>query len=50
MGDSDLIPEMGGFMVDVIFVPDRGIFFINAEETAKAAAKIMLSLAITMHC
>jgi len=48
-GDTDLIPEMADFRVDVALLPVSGIYVMTAEEAAQAATRINPQLAIPMH-
>ncbi len=49
-GDTDLIPEMGSLgPVDAALLPIGGIYTMNAEEAAEAAAKIKPRVAVPMH-
>jgi L-ascorbate metabolism protein UlaG (beta-lactamase superfamily) len=48
-GDSDYIPEMKNFHVDIALLPVSGTYVMTAEEAAKAALAIEPALAIPMH-
>ncbi len=48
-GDTDLIPEMEGLKVDVMFTPVSGTFTMTADEASQATKKIKPKLAIPMH-
>ena len=48
-GDTDLIPEMKNFKVDVALLPVSGTYVMTAEEAVKAAQVILPDLAIPMH-
>jgi len=48
-GDTDVIPEMHGLLVDVALLPVSGTYVMTAEEAATAAALINPKLAIPMH-
>lgn len=48
-GDTDLIPEMKTFKVDIAFLPVSGKYVMTAEEAAKAADAIKPQMAIPMH-
>ena len=48
-GDTDLIPEMDNFSVDIALLPVSGTYVMNAEEAIKAVRKINPKIAIPMH-
>lgn len=48
-GDTDFIPEMKGFEVDIALLPVSGTYVMTAEEAIAAAAAIEPALAIPMH-
>jgi L-ascorbate metabolism protein UlaG (beta-lactamase superfamily) len=48
-GDTDYIPEMKNFKVDIAFLPVSGIYVMTAEEAIKAAFDIKPTIAIPMH-
>lgn len=48
-GDTDYIPEMKNFHVDIALLPVSGTYVMTAEEAAKAALAIEPALAIPMH-
>jgi len=48
-GDTDLIPEMKTFKVDIAFLPVSGKYVMTAEEAAKAADVLKPQIAIPMH-
>jgi L-ascorbate metabolism protein UlaG (beta-lactamase superfamily) len=48
-GDTDLIPEMEGFNVDVACLPVSGTYVMTAEEAVKSTRHIKLKVAIPMH-
>lgn len=48
-GDTDLIPEMEGLKIDVMFTPVSGTYVMTADEAAQAVKKISPKLAIPMH-
>ena len=48
-GDTDYIPEMKNFHVDIAFLPVSGTYVMTAEEAVKAALAIEPALAIPMH-
>lgn len=48
-GDTDLIPEMGEYKVDIALFPVSGTYAMTAEEAVKAALKIKPAIAIPMH-
>jgi|GEM_PF-45044 len=48
-GDTDLIPEMKNFKVDVALLPIGGTYTMTASEAAKAANIIKPRVAIPMH-
>jgi L-ascorbate metabolism protein UlaG (beta-lactamase superfamily) len=48
-GDTDLIPEMNSFDVDIALLPVSGTYVMTAEEAVEAAKTIKPKLAIPMH-
>jgi L-ascorbate metabolism protein UlaG (beta-lactamase superfamily) len=48
-GDSDYIPEMERFNVDIACLPVSGVYVMTAEEAAEAAKRIKPKIAIPMH-
>jgi L-ascorbate metabolism protein UlaG (beta-lactamase superfamily) len=48
-GDTDLIPEMSEFKVDIALLPVSGKYVMTAEEAAKAAQVIQPQVVIPMH-
>jgi L-ascorbate metabolism protein UlaG (beta-lactamase superfamily) len=48
-GDTDYIPEMKNFRVDIALLPVSGTYVMTAEEAVKAALDIKPKLAIPMH-
>jgi L-ascorbate metabolism protein UlaG (beta-lactamase superfamily) len=48
-GDSDVIPEMKSFSVDVALLPVSGTYVMTAEEAVEAARILKPRLAIPMH-
>lgn len=48
-GDTDFIPEMNDFEVDIALVPVSGTYVMTADQAAKAALAINPKLAIPMH-
>ncbi len=48
-GDTDYIPEMKNFKVDVALLPVSGTYVMTADEAAQAAREIKPKLAIPMH-
>jgi len=48
-GDTDLIPEMKNFKVDIALLPVSGTYVMTADEAVKAALDIKPKLAIPMH-
>jgi L-ascorbate metabolism protein UlaG (beta-lactamase superfamily) len=48
-GDTDLIPEMGSFPVDIALLPVSGTYVMTAEEAVEAAKRIKPKTAIPMH-
>jgi L-ascorbate metabolism protein UlaG (beta-lactamase superfamily) len=48
-GDTDFIPEMKGFRVDIALLPVSGTYVMTAEEAVQAAGAIKPKLAIPMH-
>ncbi len=48
-GDSDFIPEMSGFNVDIALLPVSGTYVMTADQAVEAALAIKPKLAIPMH-
>ena len=48
-GDTDYIPEMKGFKVDIALLPVSGTYVMTAEEAVKAALDINPGFAVPMH-
>jgi L-ascorbate metabolism protein UlaG (beta-lactamase superfamily) len=48
-GDTDYIPEMKDFRVDIALLPVSGTYVMTAEEAVKAALDIRPQVAIPMH-
>ncbi len=48
-GDTDHIPEMKDFKVDIALLPVSGTYVMTAEEAVKAAFDIKPKIAIPMH-
>jgi L-ascorbate metabolism protein UlaG (beta-lactamase superfamily) len=48
-GDTDRIPEMGSFQVDIALLPVSGTYVMTAEEAVEAARMIKPKVAIPMH-
>jgi L-ascorbate metabolism protein UlaG (beta-lactamase superfamily) len=48
-GDTDFIPEMKDFKVDIALLPVSGTYVMNADQAVKAALAISPKLAIPMH-
>lgn len=48
-GDTDRIPEMKSFDVDVALLPVSGTYVMTAEEAAEAAVDLKAKVAIPMH-
>lgn len=48
-GDTDFIPEMKAFHVDIAFLPVSGTYVMHSDQAAKAAIAINPKLAIPMH-
>ncbi len=48
-GDTDLIPEMRGFKVDVALLPVSGTYVMTASEAVEAAQTLKPQLVIPMH-
>lgn len=48
-GDTDYIPEMKDFRVDIALLPVSGTYVMTAEEAVKAALDIKPRVAIPMH-
>lgn len=48
-GDTDLIPEMDEFEVDIALLPVSGTYVMTAEEAVEAAKRLKPEIAIPMH-
>jgi L-ascorbate metabolism protein UlaG (beta-lactamase superfamily) len=48
-GDTDYIPDMKNFNVDIALLPVSGTYVMTAEEAVKAALDIKPKIAIPMH-
>jgi len=48
-GDTDFIPEMDTFSVDIALLPVSGTYVMTAEEAVNAAKRIKPQIAIPMH-
>jgi L-ascorbate metabolism protein UlaG (beta-lactamase superfamily) len=48
-GDTDVIPEMASFEVDIALLPVSGIYVMTADEAVEAARILQPQLAIPMH-
>ena len=48
-GDTDLIPEMNKFEVDIALLPVSGTYVMTAEEAVEAAKRLKPEIAIPMH-
>ena len=48
-GDTDHIPEMDNFDVDIALLPVSGTYVMNAEQAIEAVFKINPKIAIPMH-
>jgi L-ascorbate metabolism protein UlaG (beta-lactamase superfamily) len=48
-GDTDYIPEMKDFKVDIALLPVSGTYVMTAEEAVRAALDIKPNIAIPMH-
>ena len=48
-GDTDVIPEMSSFVVDVALLPVSGTYVMSAEEAATAAGILNPKVAVPMH-
>jgi len=48
-GDTDLIPEMERFNVDIACIPVSGTYVMTAEEAAESTRRIKPKIAIPMH-
>ena len=48
-GDTDHIPEMKTFNVDIALLPVSGTYVMNADEAVKAALDIKPKIAVPMH-
>jgi L-ascorbate metabolism protein UlaG (beta-lactamase superfamily) len=48
-GDTDLIPEMSAYKVDIALLPVSGTYVMTAEEAVQAALVLKPEVAIPMH-
>ena len=48
-GDTDLIPEMDTFSVDIALLPVSGVYVMTADEAIEAARRLKPRIAIPMH-
>lgn len=48
-GDTDLIPEMGSFPVDIALLPVSGTYVMTSDEAIEAAKRIKPKTAVPMH-
>jgi L-ascorbate metabolism protein UlaG (beta-lactamase superfamily) len=48
-GDTDYIPEMKNFKVDIALLPVSGTYVMTAEEAVKAALDLKPKIAVPMH-
>jgi L-ascorbate metabolism protein UlaG (beta-lactamase superfamily) len=48
-GDTDYIPEMKNFKVDIALLPVSGTYVMTAQEAVKAALVIKPKIAVPMH-
>ncbi len=48
-GDTDYIPEMKNFKVDIALLPVSGTYVMTADEAIKAALDIKPKIAVPMH-
>ena len=48
-GDTDLIPEMDTFSVDIALLPVSGVYVMTADEAIEAARRLKPGIAIPMH-
>jgi len=48
-GDTDVIPEMGRFTVDIALLPVSGTYVMTADEAVKATEVIRPGLVVPMH-
>jgi L-ascorbate metabolism protein UlaG (beta-lactamase superfamily) len=48
-GDTDAIPEMGGYRCDVALLPVSGTYVMTADEAADAALAINPRIVVPMH-
>lgn len=48
-GDTDFIPEMNDFKVDIALLPVSGTYVMTAEEAVQAALALKPKVAIPMH-
>jgi L-ascorbate metabolism protein UlaG (beta-lactamase superfamily) len=48
-GDTDLIPEMADFDVNIAMLPVSGTYVMTADEAIQAAERLAPAIAIPMH-
>lgn len=48
-GDTDLIPEMDDFVVDIALLPVSGTYVMTAADAVEAAKRLRPKIAIPMH-
>ena len=48
-GDTDLIPEMDKFEVDIALLPVSGTYVMTADEAVEAAKRLKPEIAVPMH-
>ena len=48
-GDTDLIPEMNTFSIDIALLPVSGTYVMTADEAVEAAKQLRPEIAIPMH-
>ncbi len=48
-GDTDIIPEMAGYQVDIALLPVSGTYVMTAEEAAEAVELLKPKVMIPMH-
>ena len=49
-GDTDVIPEMANFKVDVALLPIGGTYTMTVKQAAEAVKKLKPKVAVPMHC
>ena len=49
-GDTDVIPEMADFKVDVALLPVGGTYTMTVKQAADAVKKLKPKVAVPMHC